>query len=265
MTGITPAVRVILILNIIVYIADVLLSQGSKYSLFADLFGLRSYMAETFRPYQLLTYMFVHSLDIFHILFNMLAVYMFGTWLENIFGTRRFMSFYMICGIGAGLIHAGVTFTENYFQKEALQKYVSDANPDHFVKYISRYEKAYYRNELNFVNAYAESPKNQAYIQQSIAHSNELMRLRSNVPTIGASGAVFGILVAFALIFPNVELFLLFFPIPIKAKYLVGFYILYELYAGFRYEVSNVAHFAHLGGALIGFLLIRFWKIQRHY
>ena len=257
---ITPIVRNLLILNLAVFFFDMITAEK-----FGDLFGLRAFNSSEFQPYQLLTYMFVHSqVGIMHILGNMFALFVFGPMLEYAMGQRRFLAFYMLCGLGAGAFNSGVNTYMLIQQRNAMEEFINDPNPDNLVIYLSNYEYLNYQNNIPFVNAYAKSPNDPKYRQESISAVKEWYLANANIPTVGASGSIFGILVAFALLFPNVELFLLFLPFPIKAKYLVGFYIVFELYAGLGYSgASNVAHFAHLGGALIGYLLIRFWNMQR--
>jgi rhomboid family protein len=156
-----------------------------------------------FAPYQIITHMFMHG-SISHLFFNMFAVFMFGPPLENLWGPKRFLFFYLITGFGALFLHL-------------------------FVKYI----------ELNYMGA---NP------------------LSINVPVLGASGAVFGLLVGFGMNFPNTKLMLLFPPIPMKAKYFVAGYAVLELFLGLGNFASGVAHFAHVGGALFGLLLILYWR-----
>jgi len=156
-----------------------------------------------FAPYQIITHMFMHG-SISHLFFNMFAVFMFGPPLENLWGPKRFLFFYLFTGFGALLLHL-------------------------FVKYL----------ELNYLGTDAWA---------------------INVPVLGASGAVFGLLVGFGMNFPNTQLMLLFPPIPMKAKYFVAGYAVIELFLGLGNFNTGIAHFAHLGGALFGLLLILYWR-----
>jgi membrane associated rhomboid family serine protease len=159
--------------------------------------------------------MFAHSPQIlFHIVFNMLALWMFGRLLENIWGPKRFLLFYLLCGIGAAALHLGI----QYFQWERAEALYSQGNIEAATK-----------------------------IAQRIG------------PALGASGAVMGLLVAFAYLFPNTELFLMFIPIPIKAKWAIIAYVAYDLIFGIT-GGDNVAHFAHLGGAITGFIIVLIWN-----
>jgi membrane associated rhomboid family serine protease len=182
--------KVILLINIILFVADYLLRNAIIHYL-----GLYSIHTNAFQPYQLVSHMFLHA-NLGHIFFNMFGLYMFGKVLESVLGSKKFFILYFASGLGAALLQ----LTIYYFQ----------GTPG-------------------------------------------LM--------IGASGAIFGILAAFAMMFPNVELMFLFIPVPIKAKYLVPIYAVLELFFGIaNFSSDNIAHFAHLGGAIVGFILIKIWK-----
>jgi membrane associated rhomboid family serine protease len=194
----TPEItKNILIINVIVFFAMEFFGYKgwfiSKLSLF-------HYSSEYFRPWQLLTHMFMHG-NLTHILFNMFGVWMFGSRLEQVWGPKRYINFYLLTGLGAALLHLLVLTFE--------------------------------------INAGLASP---------------------DMPTVGASGALFGILVGFAMYWPNTELFIMFIPIPIKAKWLVIGYAAFELFMGLSGFQSGIAHFAHLGGALVGFILVKYWN-----
>ena len=189
----------------------------------AQLLGLHYPSSELFKPFQIITHMFMHG-GLLHIFFNMFNLYMFGTILERVWGPKRFLEFYFITGFGAMLLHTAVQAIVVYNLSGSL------APPLHIVEA-------------------SEQLKNIMYI-----------------PTVGASGAVFGLLIAFAMLFPNTELLLMFIPIPIKAKYLIGGLVVYELYSGVANSPGdNVAHFAHLGGALIGFIIVKIWNRNRSF
>jgi membrane associated rhomboid family serine protease len=183
-----------------------------------NLLGLHLFLAPDFRPYQLVTYMFMHG-GFTHILFNMYAVWIFGSILERVWGSSRFLVYYIVAGVGAGLV------------QEAVQ-YI------YYIMSLSQYTQ---------VN----------YIGQIISMS-EYLNLWT---TVGASGAVYGILLAFAMTFPNERLFMIPFPFPIKAKYFVLIFGALELFSGLSNNASdNVAHFAHLGGMIFGLLMILYWR-----
>jgi membrane associated rhomboid family serine protease len=178
--------------------------------------------------------MFMHG-GITHIFFNMFALYMFGRVLESVWGGKRFLIYYLVTGLGAAVLHSFVNFIE-------YQSVVSKLSPDQ-VAYVKETGYQIYTEGKNFTDPL-------------LGKLNMIL----NTPTVGASGAVFGVLLAFGMLFPNTQLMLLFPPIPIKAKYFVIGYGILELYLGFSQPGSNVAHFAHLGGMLFGYFMIKYWN-----
>ena len=167
----------------------------------------------------------------------------------------------MITGVGAGALYSGVNFVENFNLENKVMKYTSQPSPESFRKLILDESKEYYNQLYDFINSYSENPESSQYIDESISIARSILEGKSNIPMVGASGAVFGILLAFAMLFPNMELYMLFFPFPIKAKYLVLGYGIYEVWSELnRMPGDNVAHLAHLGGMLIGYIILRYWK-----
>ena len=217
-------VKNLLILNGLFFLATVSLSNlGID---LVKILGLHQFQSTDFRPHQLITHLFMHG-NFTHLFFNMFALWMFGKILENVWGSKRFLIYYMITGIGAASIHL----------------------------LISQYQIISISNQIpEMVNLAIEGRYN-----PSIPISKKLTQLIIT-PTVGASGAVFGLLLAFGMLFPNALLYL-YFAIPIKAKYFVIGYGFIELYAGISNNpADNVAHFAHLGGMIFGFFLIKYWK-----
>ena len=251
----TPVVKNLLLINI----ALLLIPSFMNFEL-AKYFGLRYIFADSFQPFQFITYMFLHA-GFGHLLGNMFALFIFGPMLERFWGSKRFFIFYMVTGVGAGILYGVVNFIEMQQLESAAEQYIENPNYEGFVSFVQENANNAYRQWYDFIDAYGENPNSQQYIDGSIQRVKEVVRFQGNVPLIGASGAVFGILFAFGFLFPNTELFLLFPPIPIKAKYLVTFYGLYELYAGIQNTPGdNVAHYAHLGGMLIAFILLKMWQ-----
>lgn len=187
-------VKNILIINVILFAGKFLLGDKIDLDRYLDLYPIGT---PYFKPHQFITYMFMHA-DISHIFLNMIGVYMFGSILESIWGSKRFLNFYLLCGLGAAALQLGISFFNNQY-----------------------------------------------------------------TILLGASGAVFGLLVAFAMMFPNTELQLYFF-IPVKAKYLVIGYAAFELYNGF-FSYDNVAHFAHLGGLAVGVIIMLIWRRNKNF
>ncbi len=231
--GLPPVVKNIILLNVIMLLAN----WAAQSVIGRDLngiLGLYFPKSESFMPVQIVSHMFMHG-GFMHLFFNMFALYMFGGILENIWGGKRFFIYYMVCGLGAALVHETVIM----FQ---YNKLISVLGPDQVQMVIE--EGASYLNENKF------------YVNEAMKGLQILL----NVPTVGASGAIFGILLAFGVLFPNTQLMLLFPPIPIKAKYFVIGYGAIELYLAFTQPGSNVAHAAHLGGMLFGYILLRYWR-----
>lgn len=252
MFNLTPAAKNILIINGIIF----LFTTGYV----IEWFGLRYILSPEFKPYQFLTYMWIHA-GIGHIFSNMFAVLVFGPILERVWGSRKFFIFYLITGVGAGVLYSGVNFIENFNLENKVMRYTSQPSPESFRKLILDESKEYYNQLYDFISGYSENPSNEEYIKESISISNTILRNNNDIPMVGASGAVFGILLAFAMLFPNMQLMLLIPPIPIKAKYLVLVYGFYEIWSEFnRMPGDNVAHLAHLGGMLIAYIILRYWK-----
>lgn len=196
--------------------------------------GLHYYASPDFRPYQLVTHLFMHG-DIWHLVFNMFSLWMFGRVLESVWGPKRFFIYYFVTGLGAAFLHTFVNFLE--FQ------YIAGKMSSENVQMVLAQGTEIFQQGKNFSDVAAGK-----------------LNMILNIPTVGASGAVFGILLGFGMLFPNTELMLLFPPIPIKAKYFVLGYGAIELFSGITGSGSNIAHFAHLGGMLFGFIMIKYWN-----
>ena len=191
-----------------------------------------------------------------HLFGNMFSVLVFAPILERVWGSKKFLIYYLITGIGAGILYSGINYYENYSFEIKVKSYEQNPSPESFRKLVLNNSSEYYNQLYDFIDSYEQNPSN-SNDNLSIAYANDLLKVKSDVPMVGASGAVFGILLAFAMLFPNMELMLLFFPIPVKAKYVVLVYGIYELWSEInRMPGDNVAHFAHLGGMLIGLSLI---------
>jgi len=253
-----PVIKNIMIINVIVFALTLMLGDYMF-----EHFGLFNIQSDFFRPHQLITHMFMHA-NFGHIFFNMFAVYMFGRVLETVWGSKKMLIFYTVCGLGAAFTQLFV----NYLQISRLMAMINefDASSTYtlFNNIIEKYaiKRAPGYNEImNFMQSWFYNPDNTAYIPQAKIYLQDIVNSYLSVPTVGASGAVFGLLIAFAMIFPDVELMIIFFPVPIKAKYLVPVYAVIELFFGVaNFQGDNVAHFAHLGGALFGFFLVKYWK-----
>lgn len=238
MMKITEAVKQLLIINIIFYVGSVFVPAT------LDFLALYYFESPKFQFWQPLSHMFMHG-GLMHLFFNMFALYSFGSALEHFWGSKKFIFFYLSCGLGAAALHTGVNYylvhegvsslVQNGFDKQEVLSIMSEG------KYIPQWKDILGENAfMNMVSAY-------------------------NTPAVGASGAIYGLLVAFAFMFPNAELALMFIPVPVKAKYFVPAILGIDLYLGINGGSifggsTGVAHFAHLGGALMGYLMMWYWK-----
>jgi len=256
MFQLTPAAKNILIINGIIFILSDFVGLRSY---IIESFGMRYFHSENFQPYQILTYMWVHG-GFGHLFSNMFSVLIFAPILERVWGSKKFLIYYLTTGIGAGILYSGINYYENYSFEIQVKSYEQNPSPESFRKLVLNNSSEYYNQLYDFIDSYEQNPSN-SNDNLSIAYANDLLKVKSDVPMVGASGAVFGILLAFAMLFPNMELMLLFLPIPVKAKYVVLVYGIYELWSEInRMPGDNVAHFAHLGGMLIGYLILKYWK-----
>ena len=264
-----PVVKNLLIINVLACVASYVLRVNMGINI-NDFLGLHYYAAQDFGPWQLVTFMFLHG-GFDHIFFNMFALYMFGRILEQVWGGKRFMIYYLVCGIGSGITQeVALYFDLNPFI-EAIDRFLTSPSladvqgmMDRFVVPYDAESQLFINQFINNYNSVVATDPSQAltYARQFFVDYQPLY-FNSHI-TIGASGAVFGILLAFGMLFPNMRLLLLIPPIPIKAKYFVIIYGLLELFLGIANNVGvhydNVAHWAHLGGMLFGFFLIRKWR-----
>ena len=228
-------IKNLLIINGLFYLFTIVL--GSTFSIdLVKYLGLHYPLSNDFGVWQLVTYMFMHSTnDFMHILFNMFALWMFGNTLENVWGSKRFLNYYLVTGIGAGIVQIIVAWIR-----------------------ISSVEANMHADQIAIVIQEGADVLSRGMNYENIGMRN--LNLIINTPTVGASGAVFGILLAFGMMFPN-SIIYVYFAIPIKAKFFVLIYGAIELYMGFANSAGdNVAHFAHLGGMIFGFILIMYWK-----
>src|SRR5574344_1556117 len=222
MMRITTVTKNLLIINVLAFIAmyvlrSVSIFDGAPIDL-NDVMGLHFFMASDFHIYQLVTYMFMHA-NFTHIFFNMFALWMFGMIVERTWGAKRFLFYYISCGIGAGLFQELAQFCDLYFKLSAQSASVS------------------------------------------LLHLPEVVRqLLNGWTTVGASGSIYGVLLAFGMLFPNEKLFIIPIPFPIKAKWFVMLYAGIELFSALATSGDGVAHIAHLGGMVVGFFMIKYWR-----
>lgn len=228
-------VKNIILINVMMFLLSVVLEF--KHIDLNRILGLYYIESANFNPFQIVTHMFMHG-GFTHILFNMYALWMFGQVLERVWGSKRFFVFYFVTGLGAAFLHMITMGIEFYLLQSQM--------PSQLVQEVVQQGSTIFAAGKN-------------YTDLGMSELNILL----NTPTVGASGAVFGVLLGFGMLFPNTQLMLLIPPMPIKAKYFVMIYGAIELYLGFTRTGGNVAHFAHIGGMLFGYFLIIYWNRNR--
>jgi len=239
LSNMPPVVKNLLLLNVVMFIITLLgEAQGIQMT---RLLGGYVFNSPFFEPYQLVSHFFMHG-GLFHIFFNMFALVIFGSALEQVWGPKRFFIFYMATALGAFIFHQLV----GYFEVKAVEQEI-----------LAMGYELYEVQDLVVEN-----------LRKGMISTNPVFRdyqIGIGVPVVGASGAVYGVLVAFAYLFPNTQLMLLFPPIPVKAKYLVLFLVGIAVYNSFISNPGdNIAHLAHLGGALVGFIIVLFWQKSKN-
>lgn len=224
-SNISPVVKNLLIINIICFIPFIALNNEAYARLVVTNFGVFYFDSPLFKPWQVITYMFIHG-GWEHILFNMFALFSFGPILEYSIGSKKFFNLYFICGIGAIVFQMLIQGIEMY----------------HFTGHFML------SNDM------------------TVSDPGVMAQIRDiySTPIVGASGAIFGVLIGFGMLYPDMELMILFIPVPVKAKYIIPVYILIEVFLGVsQFGGDNVAHFAHIGGAIIGFIMIKAWGLRQ--
>ena len=283
-----PVVKNLLIINVLFVLAQFAIG---KFGIdIADYLGLHYWRSEHFRPWQFITHMFLHGsyksvdLTVMHIFSNMFALWMFGSTLENTWGPKRFIIFYLICGVGAAICHLGVLGYQYETLNNAFHAYQANPTIDQYQLFLKKNIALPPTTQggadaWNHFLAWQQNPSSIDMSNDSKAMLYRYMYGYTDFSTgkhlegifdeatVGASGAVFGVLFAFGYLFPNTLLYLYFF-VPVKAKWFIAAYALFELYAGIQKTAGdNVAHFAHLGGMLFAFILLKIWnkRNRRHF
>lgn len=232
MNGIPTITKNLLAINVLMFLG--LLVAKNKGVDLNSILGLHFFMSDDFRPYQLVTYMFMHG-NFAHLFFNMFALFMFGRTLEYMWGGKRFLVYYLVAGVGAALVQETVGLVRYNIAIDGMTPY---------------------EIQEVFTHGLDAMRQGKNYLDPSLGTLNIVL----NSTTVGASGAIYAILLGFGMLFPNERMFVFPVPFPIKAKYFVMGYALIELYLGVSGSVDGVAHFAHLGGMLFGLLLILYWR-----
>jgi len=239
-----PVVKNLIIINVLFFVGCSLLSYASTIDPYRYL-ALYYFKSDNFFPYQFITHMFMHARlmqgGLGHIFFNMFALWMFGIVLEQIWGGKKFLFFYIVCGLGAALVQTAVMYFQELY-------YTSVLSPEQ-IKLIVDQGYSILQRDLN-------------YSDKTMGGYNILYHISYNIPMVGASGAIFGVLMGFGMMFPNVQLYLIFPPIPIKGKYAAIVALVFGFFIDRSIGQGNVAHFAHLGGMLFGLIIILIWRRQ---
>jgi membrane associated rhomboid family serine protease len=259
-TLLPPVVKNLLIINGLFFLATASFESAFGIDL-VNILGLHYFQSDLFRPYQFVSYMFLHG-SISHVAMNMFTLWMFGYLLENVWGSKRFLTYYIITGIGAAVVQLLVNWVDISSVQAAANAYAANPTIDGFVGFVRHHFPSYETEGTirNFINQWSLSKNSPAMASQSLDYISQLIKLQMDVPTVGASGAVYGILLAFGMMFPNMLVYV-YFLFPIKAKWLVIVFGILELFSGISSSPGdNIAHFAHLGGMIFGFFLIIYWK-----
>jgi membrane associated rhomboid family serine protease len=260
-------IKNLLIINGLVFLAQTTFDGGATdggiaVGYMANTFALHHILSPLFQPWQLFTHMFMHG-SFIHLLGNMFVLWMFGSVLENLWGPKRFLIFYLLCGFGAALLHLGALFYENYHLLADYNAFKQGPTLQQYLKMLESYSMdAGYDGQpaYRIGRAWEAEPNSIQMAEQAMMMVSHYVNSALSQPTLGASGAVFGCLAAFAYLFPNTYIYLYFF-VPIKAKWFVLIYIVFELTMAINNSAGdNIARWAHLGGALVGFLLVYFWN-----
>ncbi len=253
-----PIVKNLLIINLLVFLMQAVSPVGDE---MITWFGQHSWRSDDFRPYQLFTSIFLHG-GISHLFTNMFALWMFGRILEYDLGAKRFLTYYLVTGIGAGIFNQLIGEIGYQQTLIAVNDFVANATPSAFSALTANHLEGFSVNQ-EFLDAWRATPSNEAYISQAIKGAYDMLAESSNQVTVGASGAVFGVLLAFGMLHPNDVIMLLIPPMPIKAKYFVMIYGAVELFMGVTGTMNGISHFSHIGGMVWGFLLLRWWRQRR--
>jgi len=256
--NITPVVKNILIITIAVFVVTAYFVPQLN-----GLLALYYVNSNRFIPSQFLTYMFMHA-DGWHLFSNMFGLFIFGPLLEQFLGPKKILTLWMVCGVGSGLLYSGYTAYQMNKLDNKISAFYDEPSPEKFNQFVIDNRNHFKAAVFDFIDVYSRNPEDPALIQRAKENMTAARENQANIPMVGASGALFGVLIAFAMLFPNTQLFLLFPPMPVKAKYLVLFYGLYTIYNVVNNNpLDNVAHFAHLSGLIVGAGLVYYWKKSR--
>ena len=251
-------IKNLLIINVLFFIAQLAFAKSHVIRI-EDWLALHHVKSPLFQPWQIITHMFLHGGG-WHLFGNMFALWMFGSVLENLWGPKRFLVFYFLCGIGAALLHLVFLWYDYLDLLNLFLNIQQSPSPEKIVSFYSEYGRYGNESGIATLQQYVSNPDNPGLAQQAVNVIADITNRLVSRPTLGASGAVFGILAAFVYLFPNTYIYLYFF-VPVKAKWIGLVYFAYELYSAIQNSAGDdVARWAHVGGGIVGFLLVLTWN-----
>lgn len=258
-----PVVKNLLFINALMLLATYVIHSSFNKDLVNTL-GLFYPESSNFKVHQIITHMFMHG-DPMHLFFNMFALWMFGRALESAWGSKRFLIYYLLTGLGAAVLHTFVNYLEFAPVRNFVETFADSPTPAMMTEFAQRFigNPELQNDFFNYAASWTANINNPDFTDKAVNMIYLVYDRIISIPTVGASGAVYGVLLGFGMLFPNTVLMLLFPPIPIKAKYMVMIFAGIELYLGVGQRGSNIAHFAHLGGMLFGYFIIRYWNRRR--
>lgn len=251
-------IKNLLIINVLFFLAQNSIGAGENFNMI-DLLALHHVKSPLFQPWQLVTHIFLHG-NFWHLFGNMFALWMFGSILENVWGPKRFLTFYFLCGIGAALIHLTFLWYDYHGLLNEFLALKLHPTPENIAAFYNNYGLSQYPHADLLEKNYLQDPTNAENVEQMVNYISDITYSLVSRPTLGASGAVFGVLAAFVYLFPNTYIYLYFF-VPVKAKWMGLIYFGIELFSAIQNSAGdNVARWAHIGGGLVGFLLVMTWN-----
>lgn len=254
----TPVVKNLIIANVLVLVAQFTFSQNGLVDMY-QLFAQHHFLSPHFRPWQLLTACFMHA-NFSHLLGNMIGIYVFGSWLEKVWGAKKFLKFYLICGIGAGIISGLATYIETFGAIEQINAFLATPDFKKFNELVSTQAYIKFEGVGELLNAWSKNQARPDLAGQAFELVTALKSFETSGIALGASGALFGLIAGSAYLFPNDTIYVQFF-IPVKMKWLALFYGAGELFLALQNNPQDqVGHVAHLGGGLVGFILVYYWN-----
>jgi membrane associated rhomboid family serine protease len=254
-------IKNLLIINVLFFLGQQVFTEGSLFNM-VDVLALHHVKSPLFQPWQIISHMFLHG-GLWHLFGNMFALWMFGSILENLWGPKRFLTFYFLCGIGAAIIHLGFLWYDYADLINAFVAIRENPSPGNIIPFFHEHGLTRLSGASEALSYYSAHPGDVALQNRLTALVTEFTYDKVSTPTLGASGAVFGVLAAFIYLFPNTYIYLYFF-VPVKAKWLGLVYFGYEIYMALQNSAGdNIARWAHIGGGLVGFLLVLTWNKKK--